>query len=219
MVDKDWWFIERVPRPVYVNIKPRKRGVRFFIAIMITFVLMMIAQVVNVLSPELAILITGFIVFSQLSIGFIKGYFRGLSPSDITLIQNILRELDGKIITWSVPSYHIPVAARLVNGNYLYLFISKGKLHAIIAKPVVHAKIYKPMKKQRLIKLEHIGRYRDKIHVYRIDIILPFPDNPRIWYRMIIRGTVINVTTMTPYDVVKLSLENIEPLPGTTGSK
>lgn len=199
----DWWIIQNVPKPVYVGLrrKPRFAGI---IGLIVFIVLIILSQFISVVSPTLAAVLSFLAIFGGIVAGLIGRIFGSLREQDIAFIRELLKAIGRKMILWSIPSNYVPVAIRLDNGVYVYIIYIRGKSIALIGRPITHGKVYMGIEKPRIYRIKEIVS-AGKARYYNIDALLPYPDNPRIWYRMMLRGFIENIGRLEPRRIIDLS--------------
>ncbi len=199
----EWWVIKDVPKPVYIGLK--KRSSFMGLLGLITFLLLIIlSQFVSIVSPYLAAVLSFLAIFGGIIAGVIGRFFEGLRQQDIVFIRELLKFLGNRIIVWSIPCNHVPAAIRLSNGVYVYVLYIRGKPYTLIGRPIAHGKVYMGSYKPKIYSVKEIT-VAGKTMYYNIDALLPYPDNPRIWYRMLLRGYIKGIGGLQPRLVYELA--------------
>ena len=199
----EWWIIRNVPKPVYVGLK-RKSRLAGIIGLIVFLILIILSQFISVVSPTLAAVLSFLAIFGGIIAGLISRLFGSLREQDIAFIRELLKILSKRIVLWSIPSNYVPVAIRLTNGVYVYIIYIRGKSVALIGRPITHGKVYLNIEKPKIYKLKEVVS-AGKTRYLNIDALLPYPDNPRIWYRMMLRGFIKNISRLEPKTIIELS--------------
>jgi len=199
----EWWIIRNVPKPVYVGLKrkPRLAGI---IGLIVFLILIILSQFISVVSPTLAAVLSFLAIFGGIIAGLISRLFGSLREQDVAFIRELLKILSKRIVLWSIPSNYVPVAIRLTNGVYVYIIYIRGKSVALIGRPITHGKVYLNIEKPKIYKLKEVAS-AGKTRYLNIDALLPYPDNPRIWYRMMLRGYIKSISRLEPKTIIELS--------------
>ncbi len=199
-----WWEIQGVPKPIYVGIKEKRSSLSFLLFIIGAFILFLL-QLLDVLFRELTFILITLLLLTQGIQTFFTGFYKVLTHSTIGFIKQLLTTLNGLILVWSVPSKYVPVAAKVVGGAYIYVFGYKGEVYIVYGYPIVHGKIEKPRKRLQVLRITDYMGIVEKIvingkehRVKRIEVVAPYPEIPRIWYRMIIRGFMFKSSETQP---------------------
>ena len=201
----EWWIIQNVPKPVYMGLKKRSRFAGI-IGLIVFLILIILSQFVSVVSPTIAAVLSFLAIFGGVIAGLISRLFGSLREQDIAFVRELLKVLSKRMVLWSIPSNYVPVAVRLNNGVYVYIIYTRGKPVALIGRPVTHGKVYLGIEKPKIYKLKEVVS-AGKTRYFNIDALLPYPDNPRIWYRMILRGYIKNIHGLHPKTISDISLE------------
>ncbi len=200
----EWWKAKGLPRPVYIGLR-RSSRIASLIGLIVFLVLIMLSQVVSVFSPSIAAVLSFLAIFGGIIAGVIGRFFGNLREQDTVFIMELVRTAKPKLILWSIPSNYVPAALKLTNGVYIYLAYVRGRPLVVIGRPITHGKVFMDIRKPRIHRVEPVMIHGKKVYD-RIDAVLPYPDNPRIWYRMLLRGFILGLSRVHPKEVVKLAL-------------
>ena len=199
----EWWIIQNVPKPVYIGLKKRSRFAGI-IGLIVFLILIILSQFVSVVSPTIATVLSFLAIFGGIIAGLISRLFGSLREQDIAFIRELLKILSKRMVLWSIPSNYVPVAIRLTNGVYVYIIYIRGKLVVLIGRPITHGKVYLGIEKPKIYRLKEVV-LAGKTRYFNIDALLPYPDNPKIWYRMILRGFIKSIGRLEPKTIIDLS--------------
>ena len=199
----EWWIIQNVPKPVYIGLKKRSRFAGI-IGLIVFLILIILSQFVSVVSPTIAAVLSFLAIFGGIIAGLISRLFGSLREQDIAFIRELLKILSKRMVLWSIPSNYVPVAIRLTNGVYVYIIYIRGKLVVLIGRPITHGKVYLGIEKPKIYRLKEVV-LAGKTRYFNIDALLPYPDNPKIWYRMILRGFIKSIGRLEPKTIIDLS--------------
>jgi len=199
----EWWIIQNVPKPVYVGLK-RKSRFAGIIGLIVFLILIILSQFVSVVSPTIAAVLSFLAIFGGIIAGLISRLFGSLREQDIAFVRELLKVLSKRMVLWSIPSNYVPVAIRLNNGVYVYIIYTRGKLVVLIGRPITHGKVYLGIEKPKIYRLKEVV-LAGKTRYFNIDALLPYPDNPKIWYRMMLRGFIKSVGKLEPKTIIDLS--------------
>ena len=199
----EWWIIQNVPKPVYIGLKKRSRFAGI-IGLIVFLILIILSQFVSVVSPTIAAVLSFLAIFGGVIAGLISRLFGSLREQDIAFIRELLKVLSKRMVLWSIPSNYVPVAIRLTNGVYVYIIYIRGKLVVLIGRPITHGKVYLGIEKPKIYKLKEVVS-AGKTRYFNIDALLPYPDNPKIWYRMMLRGFINSIGRLEPKTIIDLS--------------
>jgi len=199
----EWWIIQNVPKPVYIGLK-RKSRFAGIIGLIVFLILIILSQFISVVSPTIAAVLSFLAIFGGIIAGLISRLFGSLREQDIAFIRELLKVLSKRMVLWSIPSNYVPVAIRLTNGVYVYVIYTSGKSVVIIGRTITHGKVYLGIEKPKIYKLKEVVS-AGKTRYFNIDALLPYPDNPKIWYRMMLRGFIKNIGRLEPKTIIDLS--------------
>ena len=199
----EWWIIQNVPKPVYIGLK-RKSRFAGIIGLIVFLILIILSQFISVVSPTIAAVLSFLAIFGGIIAGLISRLFGSLREQDIAFIRELLKVLSKRMVLWSIPSNYVPVAVRLTNGVYVYIIYIRGKSVALIGRPITHGKVYLGIEKPKIYKLKEVVS-AGKTRYFNIDALLPYPDNPKIWYRMMLRGFIKSIGRLEPKTIIDLS--------------
>jgi len=199
----EWWIIQNVPKPVYIGLKKKSRFAGI-IGLIVFLILIILSQFVSVVSPTIAAVLSFLAIFGGIIAGLISRLFGSLREQDIAFIRELLKILSKRMVLWSIPSNYVPVAIRLTNGVYVYIIYIRGKLVVLIGRPITHGKVYLGIEKPKIYRLKEVV-LAGKTRYFNIDALLPYPDNPKIWYRMILRGFIKSIGRLEPKTIIDLS--------------
>ncbi len=199
----EWWIIQNVPKPVYIGLKKRPR-LAGIIGLIVFLILIILSQFISVVSPTIAAVLSFLAIFGGVIAGLISRLFGSLREQDIAFIRELLKILSKRMVLWSIPSNYVPVAIRLNNGVYVYVIYTRGKSVVLIGRPITHGKVYLGIEKPKIYKLKEVVS-AGKTRYFNIDALLPYPDNPKIWYRMMLRGFINSIGRLEPKTIIDLS--------------
>lgn len=199
----EWWIIQNVPKPVYIGLKKRPRFAGI-IGLIVFLILIILSQFISVVSPTIAAVLSFLAIFGGVIAGLISRLFGSLREQDIAFIRELLKILSKRMVLWSIPSNYVPVAIRLNNGVYVYVIYTRGKSVVLIGRPITHGKVYLGIEKPKIYKLKEVVS-AGKTRYFNIDALLPYPDNPKIWYRMMLRGFINSIGRLEPKTIINLS--------------
>ena len=199
----EWWIIQNVPKPVYIGLK-RKSRFAGIIGLIVFLILIILSQFISVVSPTIAAVLSFLAIFGGIIAGLISRLFGSLREQDIAFIRELLKVLSKRMVLWSIPSNYVPVAVRLTNGVYVYIIYTRGKSVALIGRPITHGKVYLGIEKPKIYRLKEVVS-AGKTRYFNIDALLPYPDNPKIWYRMMLRGFIKSIGRLEPKTIIDLS--------------
>lgn len=190
MARDEWWVIEGVPRPIYVY----GEGVykrRHTVFIIVSVIGLVMAYFINVFSSELALLALTILIFSQIIEGVISFYKRSPGKIEESIVRNLVKLLGNKIIVWSIPTRYIISAIKIRGGVLIYTFMDKGRVMILVIKPSVFIGIV--ARKYDIVRVKKVRKACKEV-VEEIEAIAPCPDNPRIWYKIVGRGVVVDAS-------------------------
>ena len=199
----EWWIIQNVPKPVYIGLK-RKSRFAGIIGLIVFLILIILSQFISVVSPTIAAVLSFLAIFGGIIAGLISRLFGSLREQDIAFIRELLKVLSKRIVLWSIPSNYVPVAIRLNNGVYVYVIYTHGKSFVLIGRPITHGKVYLGIEKPKIYKLKEVVS-AGKTRYFNIDALLPYPDSPKIWYRMMLRGFIKSIGRLEHKTIIDLS--------------
>ncbi len=184
---REWWVIEGVRRPVYVWLQGR-RGRRAQLYVALSFIAMIIGEILSFLPPGTAMLAASLLVVGEAVASFIGSRRAGLREMDIPFIRSALKAIGDLVVEWSVAGIYVPAACRLRDGRLLYLAYLSGRLYVIVVRPRLYLGLARGAGRIRLWR-ERRGW----------GLVAPMPGDPRVWYRIL-------------GDVVAVEAKNIQPL-------
>ncbi len=202
-MDKDkWWIIEGAPKPVYVYSSKDSRR-RHMVFVLISVVVLVLIYLIDVFSSELAVLMLSLLVLGQIIDGIVSFYRRAPGEIEKAVVRNLVKLLGKRVVVWSIPTRYIVAAIRIRGGVFTYVFIDKGKAMILVIKPVVFMGIV--VKKYVTVKVKKTKFKHGKAVEERIEAIAPYPENPRMWYKIVGKGVVVDASKADLNDIVSIA--------------
>ncbi len=183
----EWWKIEGVPKPVYINIASESRF--WDIIVLLLLLSIIISGVTGILPGCTSILATTLLLLVEL---FLRSSWNiRQRRKDIMYIREILMNISEILVKWSIPHSNIPVVAVTNTGVYIIVFYIGDRIRVLIFKPIVY---YRVVNGKPIVKLKLVMKNKKKINntnmeLSILDIIFPHPEIKGMNYH--IRGKTI----------------------------
>ncbi|WFO74523.1 hypothetical protein J4526_05405 [Desulfurococcaceae archaeon MEX13E-LK6-19] len=201
MAKDKWWIIEGAPKPVYVYSSKDSRR-RHMVFVLISVIVLASIYLIDIFSSELAILMLSLLIFGQIIDGIVSFYKRTPGETEKAVVRNLVKLLGKRVVVWSIPTRYIVAAIRIRGGVFIYVFVDKGRAMILVIKPVMFMGI--AVKKHVTIKVKKTKIKHEKAEE-RIEAIAPYPENPRMWYKIVGKGVLVDASRADLNDIVSIA--------------